>query len=204
MFEFFFFKNASQRWKIDGPGGKWRHAMTSCKVMPWCQVTSWHRNIGQGLVSVHSIRKPGNNVFELGDLDIWPLTLTIKVMQDIIKVNPCTKFGDHTSNGSAVRALTDRQTDTHTHSHTDGSVFITSTANAGGNDTLCSKNIRYYGELLIADRAAVACLMYIVYGFSCVFFMSFNYRLHSREKSYRWTHGCSIVHVLVRWSIRQP
>ncbi len=61
------------------------------------------------------------------------MTLTFELVQDIIKVNPCTKFHDGTSNGSAVRALTDRQTDTHTHRHTDGSVFITSTADAGGN-----------------------------------------------------------------------
>ena len=62
----------------------------------------------------------------------WPLTydLTIELVRDIIKVNPCTKFRDHTSNGSAVRVLTDR----HTHTHTDGSVFITSTADAGGNE----------------------------------------------------------------------
>ena len=37
---------------------------------------------------------------------------------------------DHTSNGSAMRALTDRQT--HTHTHTDGSVSIPSTADGGG------------------------------------------------------------------------
>ena len=59
------------------------------------------------------------------------MTLTIKLIQDIIKVNPCTKFGDHMSNGSAVRVFT--HTHRHTHTPTDGTVFITSTADAGGN-----------------------------------------------------------------------
>ena len=44
----------------------------------------------------------------------WPMTLTFELVQDIIKVNPCTKFHDRTPNGSAVRALTDRHTDTQT------------------------------------------------------------------------------------------
>ena len=57
------------------------------------------------------------------------MTLTFELIQGIVKVNACTKFHDHTSNGSAVRALTD----THTDTHTDGSVSITSTADAGGN-----------------------------------------------------------------------
>ena len=39
----------------------------------------------------------------------WPMTLTMKPVRDIIKVNPCTKFCDRTLNGSAVRALTDTQ-----------------------------------------------------------------------------------------------
>ena len=60
------------------------------------------------------------------------MALTFELVQDIIKVNPCTKFNDCTPNGSAMRALTDRQTDR----HTDGSVFITSTADAGDNKQL--------------------------------------------------------------------
>ena len=60
------------------------------------------------------------------------MTFIIELIQDMIKVNPCTKFCDHTTHGSAVRALTDRQTDT----HTDGTVFITSTADAEGKNAL--------------------------------------------------------------------
>ena len=58
------------------------------------------------------------------------MTLTIELVQDIIKVNPCTKYHDHISNGSAVRALTYR----HTHTQTDQTVSITSTAYVGGKN----------------------------------------------------------------------
>ena len=60
------------------------------------------------------------------------MTLTIKLLREVIKGNPSTKCGDHMSNGSAVRVLKGRQT--HTHSHTDGSVSITSTTDAGGKN----------------------------------------------------------------------
>ncbi len=42
------------------------------------------------------------------------MTLTFEPIRDIIKVNASTKFRVCMSNGSAVRALTNRQTDTHT------------------------------------------------------------------------------------------
>ncbi len=42
------------------------------------------------------------------------MTLTFELVQDIIKVNPCTKFHDCMPKGSAVRVLTDRQTDRQT------------------------------------------------------------------------------------------
>ncbi len=114
--------------------------VTSCSdvirchdVIPWRHVTSWHHTIGQDLIFVHSNQKILKMTFFWPcDLDLWPMTLTFELVREIIKVNPCVKFCDHTPNGSAVRALTDRHTDTHT--HTDGSVFITSTADAGGNN----------------------------------------------------------------------
>ncbi len=43
---------------------------------------------------------------KLDDLDLWPMTLTIKLVLDVIKVNACTKFCDRTSFGSAVRVFT--------------------------------------------------------------------------------------------------
>ena len=100
----------------------WRHAMTSHGV----------------LMSLHSLRfgtcqlkseKPKSNVFWPDDLDLWPMTLTIKLVRDIIKVNPCTKSRDHTSIGSPMRAFTR----THTHPQM-APFFITSTADAGGNN----------------------------------------------------------------------
>ena len=58
------------------------------------------------------------------------MTLTSKLVRDIINVSPCSKFHDHMSNGSTVRALANRHT--HTHGHTNSSVSITWTADAGG------------------------------------------------------------------------
>ena len=75
--------------------------------------------------------------------DLWPWPF--ELVRDIIKVNPCTKFHDHTSNRSAVRALTNRHTDTHTHTQTDDTVFITSTADAGGKKFIqCIFHINLY------------------------------------------------------------
>ena len=42
------------------------------------------------------------------------MTLTFELIQDIVKVNACTKFWVRTSNGSAVRELIDA----HTHRQT--------------------------------------------------------------------------------------
>ena len=58
------------------------------------------------------------------------MTLTFKLIRDMVKVHVCTKFWVRTSIGSVVRALTDGQTD----KLTDGIDFIPSTADAGGND----------------------------------------------------------------------
>ena len=89
------------------------HGIMWCRdvtcVTSWCHVTSWHCTICQGISSIN-LKNTGNYVFEPGDLDLWPMTFIIEFFQNIIKVNPCTKFRDHTSNRSAVRALTDRQT----------------------------------------------------------------------------------------------
>ncbi len=51
-----------------------------------------------------------------------------------IKVNPCTSFGVGTSNSPAVKMLTDRQT----HTQTNGTALITSTAGAGGKHQVLS------------------------------------------------------------------
>ena len=55
------------------------------------------------------------------------MTLTISLVQDIIKVNPCTKFCDHTSNSLDMTVVTD----------TDRTIFIMSTSDAG-----CKKRLQ--------------------------------------------------------------
>ncbi len=59
------------------------------------------------------------------------MTLTFELIRDIIKVNASTKFRVCMSNGSAVRAFTD------THTHTDGTDFIPSTATQEGKMLIC-------------------------------------------------------------------
>ena len=76
-------------------------------------------------------QKLQNHVFQHGDLELW-------LIQDIVRVNPHTKFWVHTSNGSAARELTDA----HTHRQTDGTDFIPSTADAGGNKTCSALTLR--------------------------------------------------------------
>ena len=79
-------------------------------------IMSWHHTIGDRFgISLLKSESPGNNVFEPGDLNLWPMTLTIELVWDVMKVNPCAKFHDRTPNGLAVKALTDRQTRTHSH-----------------------------------------------------------------------------------------
>ena len=114
----------------------WRHSVTSCDIVTscnnvtWRHVTSWHHTIGQALVSIHLNQSTHKWCIWPGDLDLRPMTLSIKLVQDTIKVNPCTKFGDRISNGSTVRVLTHR----HTNMHADRTVFITPTADAGGKN----------------------------------------------------------------------
>ncbi len=48
------------------------------------------------------------------DLDIWPVTLTCNPSLPTVKVDPHTKNQGPRSNGSAVRALTSKQTNTQT------------------------------------------------------------------------------------------
>ncbi len=57
------------------------------------------------------------------------MTLTFELIRAVIKLKLYTKFQVCRSNGSAVRVLNNRQM----HRHTDGTDFIPSTADAGGN-----------------------------------------------------------------------
>ncbi len=96
----------------------------------WCHVTAWCYTIGLSLVSIYSNQKTREKGFWPGDLDIWPITLTSELIQDIPKANPCTRFHDHNSNSSVMRGLTDR----HTATWTIGTIFVTSTTDAGGKN----------------------------------------------------------------------
>ncbi len=118
---------------------KWCHGVTSWRHT----MTSWRHTMTSHYIIMSQHRpafcilalKPENlrhHVFDLVTLtfDLWPLP--IELVQDFIKVNPCAKFRDRTSIRSVMRVFTNSHTHTHTHRQTDGSVFITSTADAGG------------------------------------------------------------------------
>ena len=78
----------------------WHRAVTSWRHMTSCDMTKWTCT---GLPIWKS-------VFQTSDLDLWPLTLTIELSWDFIKVNHGTKIQNRRSNGSAVRVLTNWQT----------------------------------------------------------------------------------------------
>ena len=106
----------------------WRHMTAWCQAVTSYDVLTLHRAI----VLYHAIqirkepvRLPKNQIFSSEDLDLWPMTLTIKLDLHV-------KFLGHTSNGSAVRVLNYRYTQIYT--HTDGTDSITLTADAGGNN----------------------------------------------------------------------
>ncbi len=94
----------------------WRHTVTSRDVMMWRHMTS---GVMTNWLNANSpIWNFGNHVFQPGNLDLWPMTLTFELIWDIIKINASIKFQVCMSNGSAVRALTNRQcTQTHWHTH---------------------------------------------------------------------------------------
>ncbi len=60
----------------------------------------------------------------------WPLTLTFELVRDIVVLNVCTKFQVRSSNRSACWVQTD------THTQTDATENITSSANAGGKNLI--------------------------------------------------------------------
>ncbi len=82
--------------------GKWYHDIT-----PWHHVMSWHHMTWDS--EPEQVNPSENHILQLGDLDLWPMNFTFKLIRDIVKVNPSTKFLVGTSNGSARRVLTNRQ-----------------------------------------------------------------------------------------------
>ncbi len=113
----------------------WRH-MTSCDVTvtsQQCDVT-YYVIIKWTLHSFSPFICLENHVFWPGDLDLWPTTLSIELVRDIVQIHPSTNFRVRMSNGSAMRVLTDRRTDGQKDRRTDRTENITSTANAGGKN----------------------------------------------------------------------
>ena len=67
----------------------------------------------------------------------------MKLVQDMLKVNLYVNFHDYVSNGVAVRVYTHRRTET----RKDRTVFITSTADAGGKNAYMGRS--YMAHLTI-------------------------------------------------------
>ena len=94
---------------------KWHHEVTL-----WCHVTSWrHAVMSYGVIShdkmnLYNLHKSHNQKVRKSCFSKWrprPLTLSFKLLRDVIKGNVHIEFRVHIPNGSAVRVLTDRQTD---------------------------------------------------------------------------------------------
>ena len=124
-----------QRWSISPD---WRHLVMSQDIVTPCHdvtsrhtVMTYHDTPGFCIRSTKS-ENPGNNVFWPCDLDLWSMTLTIKRGRDFIKVNPHTNFWVCTPNSSAMKVLTNWQTERRKH----GTYSITSTTDAGGKYVL--------------------------------------------------------------------
>ncbi len=86
-----------------------RHVMWRQRDVKWRHMP-WQKWIYGFIYTGHTTKKSEKHVFQNGDLHLWPVTLTFKLIQDITKDNVQTETVQ-TPNGSAGRALTDRRTD---------------------------------------------------------------------------------------------
>ena len=84
-----------------------RRQMTSCRdvMTSHHNITSCHKTWQRESAQVN-LSKTCFSIWQP-----WPMTLTIGLMRDVIKVNPYTRFWVPRSNSSAVRVLADGQTD---------------------------------------------------------------------------------------------
>ncbi len=103
-------------WRQSVPSDWCYHSMMSSVTS--CDVMISHQRSGFCIRSL-KLDKVGKSRFLPRDLDLWPMTLTIKLGLDFIKFHACTKFHARTSNGLAVRALTNWQTETRIHGQTE-------------------------------------------------------------------------------------
>ena len=99
--------------------------------MPWHHVTSWHHTIVYCFVSGHLNQKTIEiTLFSEVTLnfDLWPWpSNSSKILSRLISLSNFMTIGQ------TVQPWERSQTDTQTDRHTDEPVFITSTADAGGN-----------------------------------------------------------------------
>ncbi len=98
----------------------WCHAMITCDVVTWRHSRYARSNLAKSTGAtghpISEFLKKKNHVFQPDDLDLWPMTLVIKLGLDIIQIHPCDKFGVFTSNGSVVK-VAEQQTQTYRHWH---------------------------------------------------------------------------------------
>ncbi len=92
----------------------WRHGVMSCDIMAWRHVTLWRHGMTSDDVFLlwHNVLRLIYQKLRKSYFSTWwpwTLTLTFKLIRDIIKVNVSAKFCVWTSNDSAVNALTDIQ-----------------------------------------------------------------------------------------------
>ena len=107
----------------------WHHDVTTWRHMTEQVIPNW-------MCTGQLIWNFKNRVFQSSDLDLWPMSLTLELIRDIVNVDLSKKFWVRMSHGSPVRALTNRQTHTQMHTQTHRTGFIPSTADAGGEKAL--------------------------------------------------------------------
>ncbi len=153
--------------------------MTSRRDIKWPKM-SWQMDV-HNFTQVTPSKSRKFAFFQRADLDLWPMTLTFKLIRAVIKVIPPAEFQVCTSNGSPVRALNNGQTHRHTHTHTDRTDFIPSTANAGGKK--CEEALQYVciailHLLEINLKPIISMVNIFCYGACSNFQMSWELRFH--------------------------
>ncbi len=114
-----------QHWSTWNPGSHW-----SCWPWPMTfKLDLWPWPGWPWPLTFFSDSRLKNSIL-MFDIDLWPMTLTFNLILAGVKVDLHAKYQDRRSNGLAVRALTNRQTNKQTH----GTDNITSSANAGGKN----------------------------------------------------------------------
>ncbi len=72
--------------------------MTSHRDVTWCHyITLWCHimtpyNMTKWTCTVNPLENPKKHIFQPSNLDLWPMTLTFKLIQNIVKVNLSTKL----------------------------------------------------------------------------------------------------------------